>query len=462
MAYVTMCPVENTKDIIRNPAMGWLLYVDAFEGFPEASAYWQAQKNNVENASIFYVRLPWSIAEPYEGQYAWYQDSNFKLIIDMALEYGLKLAFRVYVDSRDSFVQATPQFVFETGAAGYSNNKEHPEFLTPYVYDSVFQEKLTRFVEAFAEQYDDPAVVDFIDAQGLGWWGEMNNLNYLTAFQRKQVFEWITNLYSTYFKRVLLGAQYGENSFELSLQDWALKEKGYMIRRDSFGSPVWFKENNKDKLRAHWPTIPVFAENCYHDFARRPGWYQGDGFSTLREMMERVVDDAKDLHANTLDLRYPEDADLWMQTAPDLVEDFALHCGYRFVLSFAEWRGEVSLNQDYEIVHEWKNSGVGMLPNHLNNWNYKYKPAFALLNMENLEPVFRLVDTAEPSDWIKGQTYSYRTAISFEQVPVGTYYLATAIVNRDNDSNPEIVLAIENERTAEGWYILGKMTVIDY
>ncbi|MDQ6419689.1 hypothetical protein RB620_09625 [Paenibacillus sp. LHD-117] len=460
MAYVTVYPVENKVDLIRNPCMGWVLYIDAFEGgFPEARAYWALQQNNVAKASIFYVRLPWSIVEPHEGKYAWDEDPNFKLLIQMALERGLKLAFRVYVDSRNAFIQATPQYVFDAGAEGYANHEEHSSFLTPYLYDQVFQEKLTRFIEAFARQYDDPSIVDFIDAQGLGWWGEMHNVSYLTASQRKQVFEWITNVYSSNFKRVLLGAQYGENAFELPLQDWALREKGYMIRRDSFGSPIWFQEEHKDKIRSHWPNVPVFAENCYHGFAGRSEWYQGDGFATLRDMMAKVVSDAEELHANTLDLRYPEDATLWTETAPDLVQRFAVNGGYRLALSSIEYPEEAAAGEDYLISHVWKNSGVGIIPNRLRNWDYKYKPAFALLDEATHTPVLRIIDTAEPSDWFQGRSCSYRTPVSFEGVPAGKYFLAAAIVNRDNGFKPEIGLAIDNEKTSDGWYILGRLAV---
>jgi len=107
-------PLRDDKSIIRNPAMGWVLYIDAFsmfeiQEFPDAKEYWALQNGNVEMANIFYIRVSWAIMEPSEGHYAWNEDENYKLMIRMALDRGLKLAFRVYVDSKDAFMQATPQ-----------------------------------------------------------------------------------------------------------------------------------------------------------------------------------------------------------------------------------------------------------------------------------------------------------------------------------------------------------------
>ena len=43
----------------------------------------------------------------------------------------------------------------------------------PYYDNPVFLEKLDKFIEAFAKEYDNPDEVDYIDAYGLGRWGEV-------------------------------------------------------------------------------------------------------------------------------------------------------------------------------------------------------------------------------------------------------------------------------------------------
>lgn len=178
----TYQPEEKETGLVKNPAMGWVLYLDAFnqminddmpdinKGVFHPEEFWQAfdESGATEKASIFYVRAPWSFFEPEEGEYAWNdENSNYYKLIDHALNNDLKLAFRVYVDSQDSYTQATPEYVKNAGAKGVI--KDH---WTPYVNDKVFLEKFTKFIEAFGAEYDDPDKVDFIDGMGLGNWGE--------------------------------------------------------------------------------------------------------------------------------------------------------------------------------------------------------------------------------------------------------------------------------------------------
>jgi len=138
---ITVQPEEDQTSVIRNPAMGWVLYADAFADFPQAAEYWESQDPYAGSASIFYVRLPWSQLEPQEGVYAWENDQNFKDLIQGALDRGLKLAFRVYVDSEGSYRQATPEYVRDAGAEGIVNTKTGR--WDPYVDDPVFQKEFS-------------------------------------------------------------------------------------------------------------------------------------------------------------------------------------------------------------------------------------------------------------------------------------------------------------------------------
>lgn len=460
---VTVQPEEARTRFIRNPAMGWVVYADCFEKpLPAAEDYWASQEPNINYASIFYIRVPWSQLEPEEGKYAWLYDDNFKQLIRMALERGLKLAFRVYVDSKDAYRQATPQFVFDAGARGYVNETKDAEpFQTPFVFEEIFQQKLASFVEAFALEYDDPQRVDFIDGQGLGWWGEMHNLDYLNKKQKKAVFEWLIKLYSRCFSKVLLGLQYGKGSFSYALQEWALREYGYMIRRDSFGSPIWLKAKDKKKIANCWP-IPVFAENCYHTFVGRPDWYTGDGFLSLLDMLGRVIADAEELRANTLDLRIPEDAGQWMKHAPELVERFAITCGYRFVPIEVRYNQQIERGESIVLQHSWRNVGNGLLPNHLRNWNYKYKLAFALLDFTTYEPEHQfIVEEAELSSWLSGTDYYYENELIVSEAAAGRYCLAAGIINTAEDFRAEIELALPVDVIKNKWWVIGPVKILE-
>ena len=190
-------PDLNT--LIRNPASGWTLYDDANDYVAQANTYWNQQGAAAEKyTSIFYWRSRWSELEPEEGKYAWEHDENFKALIQGALDRGLKLAFRVYIDGQDNIHNGTPDFVREAGAKGYAVHKlwdpaNKNNNWTPYADDPVFQEKFGNFIRAFAKEFDNPEQVDFIDAYNLGWWGEGHHVQYLNNNNKFKVYQWITD-----------------------------------------------------------------------------------------------------------------------------------------------------------------------------------------------------------------------------------------------------------------------------
>ena len=59
------------EGLVRNPAMGWVLYDDANDPVANASEYWMEMDKYAKYASIFYVRWRWSDLEPAEGEYVW-------------------------------------------------------------------------------------------------------------------------------------------------------------------------------------------------------------------------------------------------------------------------------------------------------------------------------------------------------------------------------------------------------
>src|SRR5699024_6087318 len=115
-------------------------------------------------------------------------------------------SFRVVMDSQDGYQQGTPEYVKKSGAKGYLNT-----FWNPYINDEIFLEKFTKFIDAFGKKYNDPSKVDFIDAMGIGAWGEGHNIQ-SDESQPGDVntsAEIIANVYRIAFDKVLLGGQQG-------------------------------------------------------------------------------------------------------------------------------------------------------------------------------------------------------------------------------------------------------------
>lgn len=150
---------EDSVSLLRNPCMGWGVYDDANDEVQNADIYWAAQDRAARQyASFLYVRWRWSDMEPEEGKYAWIYDENYKKLIQGALDRGLKLCFRIYNNGQDNLRAGTPEYVRHAGAKGYTVKGLKGDLWTPYPDDSVFQEKLEKFIKAFAKEYDNPDI----------------------------------------------------------------------------------------------------------------------------------------------------------------------------------------------------------------------------------------------------------------------------------------------------------------
>lgn len=443
------------ESTIRNPGMGWMIYAEEF-GSPLADAeeFWATVDPHVEEASVLYLRVPWSRLEPSEGRYAWDEDENYQRLVDGARERGLRLAFRVFVDSQHSHRQATPQFVFDAGAVSYPA-LSNPELHNPTIDDVIFREKFETFLAAFGAEYDDPARVDFVDMNTVGWWGEMHSIPGLTEQTWTDTVQWLGTAYRNSFHSVLLALNINPDNFGYQAVDEQF-EAGAIMRRDSFGSTMWFSQQDKDDIAARWSGSLLIAENCYQSFTTRETACD-ESFKPIRAMLERVVADALDLRANYLDLRHPEDVVTWARDNPDLVEDFAVNGGYRIGPIEATLPAEVGTD-GAELSVAWQNTGVGRMPNDNPQWDHKYKVAYALFDPDSAEPVRTVTSVADPGGWYSGQRYLDTVELTSQGIPDGRYQLAAAIVDSTRGGAPAVELGV-NAQQRDGWVILGEVSI---
>lgn len=484
-AQVTVSPTEKINGLIRNPGMGWVIYCDAFgqmvsnnipdynKGVFYPELFWQTLDSSgaTDKASIFYLRAPWSFYETSEGNYAWDdKNSNFYKLVQGALDRGLKLSFRVYVNSKDSWQQATPNYVKMAGASGYMSNGGNAQgesipLWNAFANDQVFLSKLKVFITAFGNKYNDPDTVDFIDGMGLGNWGELHGIRYDNAQpgnNQTAVLNEVTNAYREAFPLILLGAQQGGPANQYS-HNINVSNKYDILRRDSMGMPRWLSNNDKKyyAVNVEKKRIPLFAENGWNYFAHDFEGYMaknGTPFTSIRDMLVYSLNDVITSRANTFDLRVPEDALEWMRNE-DLVDDFIVNGGYRLSPTSLTYPDSIESNTYLTIHSEWKNTAIGILPNNRPAWNYKYKVAYALLDQSTGETIATKVTNIDPSHWLKGKNYSYNTSLSFGEIVDGNYNFAFAIVDTSRENKPAIELAITQNKTQDGWYILGATTV---
>jgi len=339
-----------------------------------------------------------------------------------------------------------------------SDNSPTEQYWTPYEDDPVFREKFDVFLDAFAAEYDDPAITDFVDVYGLGWWGEMHNLNLKTETEQ-QAANWLTDRFTYRFSRVLLNSVEGGYLIDLADQT-AINGITAGIRRASYASPQYLPQEAKDKIVSVWKKgVPVFAENNFQVYDTwRTTW--SPFYPNVGTMLRQAVIEAIYTHSNVLDLRRPDDATTWITRYPELVHYFNKYGGYRFVLNSVKLPAEIDSGATFAIEQSWKNTSVGLFPNKRPNWNHKYKVAYALLDKTNGTKVSHsIMDDIEPGDWLRGQDYAYSSDVSFPGVSAGEYDLGVAIVDTTLGDKPAIQLAIMNAKSVEGWYSIGEILV---
>ncbi len=323
--------------------------------------------------------------EPQEGHYAWKEDANFQALV----------AGR---SQQDCSAPATPLWVQAAGAQGYTEKGQGGRDLwTPTITDLVFRQKLENFVKAFAQEFDDPSRVDFIDGCGLGWWGEMDHLN-IPSTECPQTLKWICETYGHSFHHVLLGIQINSELSQWgALDNIPLNDYGYVARRDGLGSS-WLSEHDREKLSSIYPQIPFYGESCYFSLDSWDIWKKDRRhFETIHDVLQATFDDAMTYHANTLDLRAPHDAALWNKEAPDLVTSFIANAGYRLAPTTIQYPAQFAVNQPFTIQYAWRNLGSGVMPNDNLRWGKKYRVGFALLNVDSKKPVATAIDPSAES-----------------------------------------------------------------
>ena len=453
----------DTISLIRNPGMGWTIYDDASDAVANAEDFWQQQDTIATNyATTLYIRWRWTDMEPEEGRYAWEYDENFKALVKGATDRGLKLAFRVYMASQDNEYESTPSYVFDAGAKSYIEQGKPGDVRSPYPDDPIFRKKFETFVKAFAAEYDDPSLVNYVDGYNIGWWGEGHNLQFLDRKNQEETFAWIINLYGNSFKRVPLvitvDSQIGHD-MELK---YAIDGQGYAVRRDGYAS-FWMPDNQKKLLQGLFPKTFIVAECCYWQDRTIESVNEIDqqyDWDSWADYYTQVVDEALQTHANFLDLREPVEAIRWTSEANEDVKRFMTKGGYRLYPTKVSFPSKAMNSEVIEIEHSWKNLGSGVLPNNNRRWDYKYKLAFALIDNNN-KVVKQWVDkSVEVSDWIGDKEYDYTSNFTLEGVENGKYNLALSIINTEQEDAERINLAISKTNlVGENWTLVGPITI---
>lgn len=482
--YETLTIEPDTLSVIRNPLNGWVMYLgrNFDENFWTSKGYDSMPVGDGSSTArvwdycggTAYIRTSWASMEPSEGQYFWNDpQSRLNKLLNSVREKGLKLAFRIVVDGRDQG-QNTPMYVIEAGAECFSSKVGDKEVLTPYPDDPVFQEKYAKFIKALAERFNNYDEVDFIDAYGLGKWGEAHSMKYKDQANKIPVFEWITDLYSSTFTKVPLIINYHRVIAVEHVNGWedqpdpdskALLEscirKGYSLRHDAFGMTGYYQQWEKDFAAKYRHQLPIILEGGWITGAHHRYWI--DPSKRYREghpedVRRGELDDAAEAHVNMMDFRVGNETESWFQNI-DMVNEFVRKGGYRLYPCSMTLPRKSEAGSTVKISHSWENLGWGYCPNNIPQWNYRFKPAFALKDKDGkIVKIFVDYD-AEPSQWVAGKCFNYDFELSLSGLEKGEYQWAVAIVDTASSYKPGINMAVDSSLLENSWMKAGSLLV---
>lgn len=483
---VTFAP--DTVRVLDNPLSGWVMYLGRDWDRSQDENFWEEQGYDSmpadsgrvtvkvsDYASVAYLRTSWSSMEPEEGKYFWKDpDSRLSRLVRSVQDRGMKIAFRIVVDGRDQGAN-TPEFVFDAGARYYLQNEKRPAQKTPFPQDPVFRKYYEKFIEAFAEEFNDPDRTAFIDGYGLGKWGEGHNVAYepgnvisdSTAYYKENTMEWITGLYARTFTKVPLiinyhrhiGAPVSEGRHVEPDSEHLLQiaiDNGYGLRADSFGM------NNQDWGYNDWERsyvkkwafkVPIIMEGGW--IVGQHSWWQDPaGYKTPKDVRIGEFVTSEEARVNMMDFRAGKETRSWFYDAFDYVKRFVAEGGYRLYPVEITAPVKMTDGKPVTITHKWANLGWGYCPNNIKQWNYKYKVAFVLLDDEG-NVVAKYIDRdSDPSKWLKGNVTEYSFSFVPEDIPSGKYLLAAGIVDTSKEDCPAgIELSLGEDDLLDGGWV---------
>lgn len=471
----------DTVRVLRNPMQGWVMYLgrtwdDNFWTEKGYDSMVTSEGDTVrvsDYASCAYIRTSWASFEPNEGEYAWNNpDSRIMRLINSVRKRGLRMAFRIVVDGRDQG-QNTPQYVFDAGAKGYTDPKNPGKNLSPYPDDPIFQEKFSKFLRAFAQRFDNPEDIEFIDAYSLGKWGESHSMIYQDNANKQKVFDWIVELSTDAFRRVPILIHYHRMLGDPADDGWgavpAEAEKmiehavnaGYSLRHDAFGMNGYYQDWEKVQAQKWNFQRPIIMEGgwitgAHHKYWRDPSGKYREGHA--EDVRAGEFEAAAQARVNMMDFRINDETRSWFEDAFPLVKKFVAHGGYRLLPSSAVAPQNATAGKSVTVTTSWNNLGWGYFPGNIPQWEGKYRLAIALLDKNN-SPVRVVTEpSADPSKWLYGETHSYTTPISLRGLPPGEYQWGVGIVDTQNNNNPAIELSVK-EPTCSGWLPLNKIKI---
>ena len=472
---VTVTPKEDEAAVLSNPDMGWVLYENyPLDPRPGGSSTLVALPGEpfprVDSVALMFA---WSDVETREG---YYDFSKVDFAYDHWRKKGKHIQLRVSSESLLWWNRLDPPS--GVGVPAYVLERLRPEEKQtrlleghPYVVvdarNRYYLERLGAFLRAVNAHFDDSRDVTLVDLRGFGVWGEWHSgFRYASIDDRRDALKRVIDCYSDAFpdRHVSLSASYDPDTPKAlwdgptkqfdpaftktygefvrhSAFDYALTKTNVTFRRDGAGGAV---HSNERKLideafatRAKGPMMSEFVDGY------------ADSLKGGEKWVRWKIDDALSLHPNYVNLLGWQGGDAlkFLKEQPALIEHGLRTMGYRLVPTRVTYPAEFRAGEKLQIDSEWINRGVGRAMR-------DFRVRLTLVDAAGKIATSAAAGEVKSTQWIKGETYKSRNAVTFAAVPPGEYRLCLSLVDPKADQPIQLPL---HDRRDDGSYEIGRI-----
>jgi hypothetical protein len=455
---VTARPADTGAALV-NPGMGWTLMY--YSNIPENYGSKLKPSDTVDDfpgLSTVYLRIPWALIEPEEGQYRW---SVLDAPAQRWIDKGKSIALRITC-SENWMRFATPEWVKTAGAKGtfYRWGKGPDpagEAWDPDFGDPVFLRKLDAFLKALGRRYDGNPAVAFIDIGSFGMWGEghTGGSSRVPEDRADPIIRRHIEMHQAHFPRTLLAfnddlagpSRVGASS---PLVDWAF-ERGLTLRDDSIlvqpPPRSWY---HAEMAARFWPERPVIVEHEHFGPSRdRGAWGPADG-SRLLEAVEAY-------HASYLTIHWwPRE---FLDANREAIARINRRLGYRVRPQELSWPDQITPGQPFEVAGVWINAGVApCLPGGNPALTLKDQEGGIAAVLTDTDLDVRTLpvgppDKPQPLAWKARFTISERAP----RIPAGTYRVFVSVGRPDG--TPTLALPLKDD-DGRRRYPIGEVRIV--
>ena len=330
-----------------------------------------------------------------------------------------------------------------------------------------YLERLGAFLRAVNAHFDESRDVTLVDLRGFGVWGEWHSgFRYASIDDRRDALKRVIDCYSDAFpdRHVSLSASYDPDTPKAlwdgptkqfdpaftktygefvrhSAFDYALTKTNVTFRRDGAGGAV---HSNERKLideafatRAKGPMMSEFVDGY------------ADSLKGGEKWVRWKIDDALSLHPNYVNLLGWQGGDAlkFLKEQPALIEHGLRTMGYRLVPTRVTYPAEFRAGEKLQIDSEWINRGVGRAMR-------DFRVRLTLVDAAGKIATSAAAGEVKSTQWIKGETYKSRNAVTFAAVPPGEYRLCLSLVDPKADQPIQLPL---HDRRDDGSYEIGRI-----